>query len=54
MQDVHPTVGVSVKRMWIVPEMLCAVSMVAPILAKEAEVVLEVTVEDKSFSSKDS
>ena len=53
-QDVHPTVGVSVKRMWIVPEMLCVVSMVVPTPAKEAEVVLEVTVEDKSYSFKDS
>ena len=54
VQDVHPTVGVSVKRMWIVPEMLCVVSMVVPTPAKEAEVVLEVTVEDKSYSFKDS
>jgi len=40
--------------MWIVPEMLYAVLMVAPTLAKEAEVVLEVTVEDKSNYFKDS
>ena len=52
--DVHPIAGVSVKRMWIVPETLCAVLMVAPTPAKEAEVVLEVTVEDKSYSFKDS
>ena len=52
--DVHPTVGVSDKRMWIALEMLCAVLMVAPTPVKEAEVVLEVTVEDKSYSFKDS